>query len=200
MLVIGLTGGTGAGKSEVARLLAERGAVVVSADKLGHEAYEPQTEGWEQVVGAFGPGVLTGSGEIDRQRLGGIVFADRQRLEVLNGIVHPIIGAGIRDAIESLRGSGAPAAVVDAALLLEAGWDAYVDEVWVAVASEDAAAKRVAGQGRLTEDEVRTRIRSQMTQAERIERASVVIDNNEGVEELRERVAEVWRQRVEQRR
>ena len=200
MLVIGLTGGTGAGKSEVARLLAERGAVVVSADRLGHEAYRPQTEGWKQVVGAFGPDVLTGSGEIDRRKLGSIVFADKERLEVLNGIVHPIIGAGIRDAIESLRGSGAPAVVVDAALLLEAGWDVHVDEVWLAVASEDAAAKRVAGQGRLTEDEVRTRIRSQMTQPERMGRASVVIDNNEGVEELRRKVAEVWRLRVEQRR
>ena len=144
--------------------------------------------------------MLTGSGEIDRRKLGSIVFADKERLEVLNGIVHPIIGAGIRDAIESLRGSGAPAVVVDAALLLEAGWDVHVDEVWLAVASEDAAAKRVAGQGRLTEDEVRTRIRSQMTQTERMERASVVIDNNEGVEELRRKVAEVWRQRVEQRR
>lgn len=198
MLVIGLTGGIGTGKSEVARLLKGQGAVLVGADELGHEAYRPQTKGWRQVVEAFGSEVLKTSGEIDRQSLGKIVFSDRSKLEILNRIVHPLIGEAIREQIGVLAQKGTAIVVVEAALLLEAGWDIHVDEIWVVVSDEEVAVPRVVSRGRLTEAEVRVRIGSQMAQEDRVKRASAVIDNNGSLEELRGRIATLWQHRISQ--
>jgi dephospho-CoA kinase len=199
MLVIGLTGGIGTGKSEAARLLKAQGAALVGADELGHEAYRPQSRGWHQVIEAFGPEVLTSSGEVDRQTLGKIVFADPAKLEALNRIVHPIIGEAIRDQIGVLAQKGTAVVVVEAALLLEAGWDVHVDEIWVTLAAEDEAVARVVSRGRLNEEEARVRVGSQMAQEDRVKRASVVIDNNGSLEELQGRIASFWRQRTDQK-
>ena len=130
MLVIGLTGGIGTGKSEVARLLESLGAAPINADQIGHEAYTPHSETWNLVVDAFGEGILQASGEIDRRALGGIVFSDPEEMAKLNAIMHPQMASMVTDRIDSLRGDGAEVVVVEAAVLFEAGWETLVDEVW----------------------------------------------------------------------
>ena len=144
MFVIGLTGGIGTGKSEVSRLLGELGAEVIEADKVAHEAYEPATPGWREVVEAFGECVLNADGRIDRKRLGGIVFDDEQARERLNGIVHPIVRRLLEERISKLKREGTRVAVIEVPLLVEAikqqsRWTRMLDEIWVVTAPENEA-------------------------------------------------------------
>jgi len=199
MLVIGLTGGIGTGKSEVSRMLQRLGAVVIDADRVGHEVYRPQTSTWRRVVEAFGDEVLTPSGEIDRKKLGSIVFADQKALARLNAIVHPEIREELARRIEELRSKGTPVAVVEAAVLIEAGWDALVDEVWVTHSREDAAVARVARRNNLSPAEVRRRVRAQVPFEERRMHADVVIENDSDLETLRHKVEVLWDSRVKGR-
>src|SRR5690242_12615537 len=130
--LIGLTGGIGAGKSTGATLLGELGARVIDADKIGHDVYRPGREGFGRVVDAFGPGVVAADGTIDRRALGAIVFGDPAARARLNAIVHPLITAELGRRIASVRDEGfAGPIVVEAAVMLEAGWQALVDRVWV---------------------------------------------------------------------
>ena len=199
MLTIGLTGGIGSGKSEVARALEEFGAVVVNADRVGHQAYAPNTEAWHEVVAAFGEDILAANGEVDRKKLGAVVFSDPKALARLNRIMHPRIYQAIAAQLQRLREQGVRVAVVEAALLIEAGWLPLVDEVWVVSASEEAVVQRVRARTSLSEDEVRRRIRSQMSAEERRRYADVVIENEGTLEELRQRVRALWEERVRPR-
>ena len=194
---IGLTGGIGSGKSTVARLLEELGAEVIDADRVGHEIYLPGTPGWSRVVEAFGREIVAADGSIDRKKLGAIVFASPEALRRLNGIVHPLIAEEVRARAERAKADGrARAVVVEAAVLLEAGWDALVDEVWVVVATPDLAAERVVRDRGLAADEVRRRIRSQISDEERTAAADCVIRNTGSLEELRAAVAKAWHERI----
>jgi dephospho-CoA kinase len=192
MLVIGLTGGIGAGKTEVSKILRELGAAVINADLLGHEVYKPQTEGWREVVNQFGEGVLTPDGEVDRKKLGAIVFNDSEALKRLNAITHPRIYGMIEQQIRKLGEEGQEVAVVEAALLIEAGWKPLVSQVWVVTTSEEQALMRLRGRSNLSEDAARARIRSQMPQAERVKHADIVIDNRGSLAELRDQVMQAW--------
>ena len=199
MLVIGLTGGIGTGKSEVARLLEGLGAEVISADQVGHQAYTPHSEIWEEVVREFGQDILQSSGEIDRKKLGAIVFSDPARLEQLNRIMHPRMARMVAGRIEQLRQAGAPVVVVEAALLFEAGWDSLVNEVWVTDSTEEAVVGRLKVRNGLDEAEALKRVRSQMSRSQRLERASVVVDNSGDKATLRRAVGALWEQRVKGR-
>ncbi|MDP3063372.1 MAG: dephospho-CoA kinase [Chloroflexota bacterium] len=199
MLVIGLTGGIGTGKSEVSRMLQRLGAVVIDADRVGHEVYRPQTSTWHRVVEAFGEGILAPSGEIDRKKLGSIVFADQRALARLNAIVHPVIREELVGRLEGLRGRGTPVVVVEAAVLIEAGWDTLMDEVWVTHSREDAAVARVARRNSLSPEEVRRRVRAQLPFEERRMHADVVIENDGDLEALRQKVEALWDSRVKGR-
>ena len=199
MLVIGLTGGIGTGKSEVARLLERLGAAVISADQVGHQAYTPHSEIWEEVVREFGQDILHSSGEIDRKKLGAIVFSNPARLEQLNRIMHPRMAHMVADRIQQLRQSGAPVVVVEAALLFEAGWDSLVDEVWVTDSPEEAVVSRLKARSGLDEAEVLKRVRSQMGRTQRLERANVVVDNSGDTASLERTVRELWEHRVKGR-
>ena len=201
MFVIGLTGGIGTGKSEVSRLLAELGAEVIEADRVAHEAYEPGTPGWREVVEAFGEGVLDADGRIDRKRLGGIVFDDEQARERLNAIVHPIVRQLLEERIAGLGREGAKFAVIEVPLLIEAikqqsRWTRMLDEIWVVTAPEEQVVKRVQTRSRLDEKAIRARIVSQATDQERIEHADAVIDNSGSLEGLRREVTNLWRERA----
>lgn len=197
MKVLGLTGGIGSGKSAVAGLLAEHGAVVIDADRIGHETYRPGAPGWARVVAAFGEQVVATDGTIDRQRLGAIVFSDPAKLTELNAIVHPLIREAIADQLAAMRGAPrAPAVVVEAALLVEARWDSLVDEVWVVTAPRAAVEERLRAQRGLQPAAVAARARAQLSDAERAARADVVIANDGSLDALRERVAAIWRARV----
>lgn len=193
MIVIGLTGGILTGKSTVSEMLAERGAVIIDADKIGHRAYQPQTTAWQEVVDAFGNGILKESGEIDRKKLGEIVFNDREALARLNSIMHPRMHSMIREEIEKLSGEGVDLVVLEAAVLIEANWTDLVGEVWVTVAHEETAVKRLKDRGGLTEEQARARIRSQLSAEERAKHADVIIDTNCELAEVRAKVEELWR-------
>jgi dephospho-CoA kinase len=192
MKVIGLTGGIGSGKSTVSRILAELGAVVMDADKVGHQAYQPGTETWKDVVAAFGNEVVAADGSIDRTKLGAIVFGDPEALKRLNQIVHPRMYDMMAEQIEEYRQQGVNVVVLDAAILIEANWTPLVDEVWVTVASEPTVVRRVRERTGLPEEQIRSRIRSQLSNEERKKQASVVISNDGGLHELRAKVVELW--------
>ncbi|MDA1219362.1 MAG: dephospho-CoA kinase [Chloroflexi bacterium] len=196
MIVIGLTGGIGTGKSEVARILQALGAVIINADQLGHQAYTPHTEIWDEVVKAFGEGILQPSGEIDRKQLGAIVFADPSQLARLNQIMHPRMARMVSAQIEKLREGGESAVVVEAAVLFEAGWDGLVDEVWTTESPLDAVVDRLMARNGLDKAEVVKRIKSQMSSEERSARSQVVVDNSRDVATLENTVRSLWDTRV----
>ncbi len=199
MLVIGITGGIGTGKSEVARLLERLGAVVISADQVGHQAYTPHSEIWQEVVREFGQDILQPSGEIDRKKLGAIVFSDPARLEQLNRIMHPRMARMVSDRIEQLRRAGAKVVVVEAALLFEAGWDSLVNEVWVTDAPEEVVVRRLRVRSGLNEAEALKRVKSQMSRTQRMARANVVVDNSTDLPALERTVRSLWDNRVKGR-
>jgi dephospho-CoA kinase len=203
MFVIGLTGGIGTGKSEVARLLGTLGAEVIEADRVGHEAYAPGTPGWREVVEAFGVGVLDADGRIDRKRLGGIVFGDEQARERLNAIVHPIVRQLLEERIARLEREGARVVVIEVPLLIEAikqqsRWTRILDEIWVVTAPVEQVVARVRARSGLDETAIRSRIGSQATERERIEHADAVIDNSGSLEGLKRKVTNLWCERAPQ--
>ena len=199
MLVIGLTGGIGTGKTEVSRLLQELGAKVINADQVGHEAYTPHSEAWEEVVKAFGDGILQQNEEIDRRKLGSIVFADPEQLATLNGIMHPRMAAIVREKLGGLETLGVEVAVVEAAVLFEAGWDTLVQEVWTTESPVESVVARLQERNGFEPDEIRKRIASQMSSAERSSRATEVVNNSEELPDLENTVKEIWKRRVEGR-
>ncbi|QES50666.1 dephospho-CoA kinase [Streptomyces venezuelae] len=192
MLKIGLTGGIGAGKSEVSRLLAQYGAVIVDADRIAREVVEPGTPGLAAVVEAFGPEVLTPEGVLDRPRLGSIVFADPAKLATLNAIVHPLVGA--RSA--ELEAAAGPDAIVvhDVPLLTENGLAPLYDLVVVVDAAPETQLARLTGLRGMSEEEARARMAAQATRAQRLAVATLVIDNDGPLEALEPQVRLVWKE------
>ena len=199
MLVLGLTGGIGTGKSEVTRALAGLGASVIDADRVGHEAYRPHQGIWQEVVQAFGEEILSPDGEVDRKALGAIVFSQPDARAKLNGIMHPWMAKEIERRIDQMRQDGVEVVVLEAALLIEAGWQGLVDELWVTTADEEEAVTRVSLRSGLSEEQVRGRMATQMPVAEKIRQADVVIDNSGNLEGLQRRVAQEWNVRVKGR-
>ena len=177
MVVIGLTGGIASGKSTVARHLAERGAAVIDADKLGHKVYERGRPGFQQVVAAFGEDVVGADGEIDRKALGGKVFGDAAQLKRLTAIAWPEILAMAKTELASAREGGATIAVLEAAVLIEANWQQEVDEVWAVTVAPEVAVARASARDGVPAAAVQARIDAQLSNAERTAHASVVIDN-----------------------
>ena len=196
MLTIGLTGGIGSGKSVVANLLAQQGAAIIDADRLGHLAYARHSPAWRSVTAAFGEDILTPDGEIDRRRLGAIVFADPDQLARLNAIMHPLMAQMVAQRKAELQAAGAAVAVVEAAVLFEAGWDTLVDEVWTTHSPPDIVVARLQERSGLDETEARKRINSQMPAEERIRRSAVVVDNSSDLAALERTVAALWQARV----
>ena len=194
MKVIGLTGGIGSGKSTVSRFLAELGVVILDADKVGHEAYKPDTEAWREVVAAFGRQILTPSGDINRKKLGEIVFSNAEALARLNQIMHPRMYDMVKAQLEEYQRQGVDVVVLEAPLLIEAGWASLVDEVWVTVASESTVLRRLKEQVGLSRQEALARIRSQLSSEERVKHADVVINNDGDLDELRAKVDKLWQE------
>lgn len=190
MLKVGLTGGIGAGKSEVSRLLVGHGAVLIDADRIAREVVAPGTPGLTAVVDAFGPDVLAADGSLDRPKLGAIVFADPERLAVLNSIVHPLVGARSRE----LEQAAADDAVVihDVPLLAENGLATLYDLVVVVDAAPETQLDRLTRLRGMTEQDARARMAAQATREKRLEIADIVIDNDVPLDALRQRVAQVW--------
>jgi dephospho-CoA kinase len=182
----------GSGKSTVSQILAEFGAAIIDADKVGHEAYQSNTKTWQELVAAFSQQIVAPDGAIDRKKLGAIVFGSPEQLERLNHIVHPRMFEMMRERIEQYRRQGVKVVVLDAAILFEANWTPLVDTIWVVVASESVVITRAKARTGLPEDQIRSRLRSQMSNEERMKRANVVIHNDGTFEELRTKIRELW--------
>ena len=193
---IGVTGGIGSGKSSAVQILAELGAVVIDADRVGHEVYAPGTVGFDQVVTAFGRDIVGADGAIDRKRLGAIVFGDPPALGRLNAIVHPLIRDAVAQRVSAARASGRAPIVVEAALLIEAKWDALVDEVWLVVAQREVIEQRLVSQRGMEPAAVAARMRAQLSDEERRAHAAVVIDNSGSRDQLRKQIERLWRERL----
>ncbi|MFI1099734.1 dephospho-CoA kinase [Streptomyces melanogenes] len=195
MLKVGLTGGIGAGKSEVSRMLVSYGAVLIDADKIAREVVEPGTPGLAAVVEAFGAGILAADGTLDRPALGAIVFADPAKLAVLNGIVHPLVGA--RSA--ELEVAAGPDSVVihDVPLLTENGLAPLYDLVVVVDAAPATQLDRLTRLRGMAKPEAEARMAAQATREQRLAVADLVIDNDGPLEALEPQVRKVWGELLE---
>jgi len=205
MKVIGLTGGVGSGKSTVASFLAELGATVIDVDKLWHEGLRADAELRREIVAAFGSEILTPGREIDRPKLGQIVFGNHEALVRLNNIMHPWVYRTVKTKLEDYRRHGVKVVVLDMPLLVEvplslkAGQPSLsdeVDEVWVTVAPEPVVLRRLKTKSGLSQAEARARIRSQLPSEERLKHADVVIDTDSRLDELEAKVRELWHKRA----
>jgi dephospho-CoA kinase len=205
MKVIGLTGGIGSGKSTVSQFLGELGAVIIDVDKVWHGALKPDTEIWQKIVAAFGTGILTSNREIDRKKLGKIVFGNPEALARLNNIMHPWMYYTVKAQLEEYRRQGVKVVLLELPLLIEvplsmrAGEPSLsdeVDEVWVTVAPESVVLKRLKDKSGLSEQESLARIRSQLSSEERTKHADVVIDTDCDLDELKAKVRELWQRRL----
>lgn len=192
MIVVGLTGGIASGKSTAARHLAARGAMVIDADKLGHRAYEPSRPAFAQVVAAFGEDIVNSDGEIDRKALGAKVFSEPDNLTRLTDIVWPEILSLAKQEIAAARATGAAVVVLEAAVLIEAGWQREVDEVWAVTVEPEVAVARATARDGVDAAAVQARINAQLANAERSASANVVIDNAGSQGDLEDRLDREW--------
>lgn len=193
--MIGVTGGIACGKSTVVKICQGYGAAIVDADILGHRSYEPGTDCFRKLIETFGEQIVGEDGSINRRVLGGIVFADKAQRKKLEGVVWPEIKRLLHLELESLFDSGVPAIVVEAAVMLEAGWQSEVDELWVVAVDSEVARQRLVARNKLTEEDADKRIQAQMSNAARIALADRVIWNNGTRDELEGHVSVAWRER-----
>ncbi|MFJ8181954.1 dephospho-CoA kinase [Streptomyces sp. NPDC096105] len=198
MLTVGLTGGIGAGKSEVSRLLVECGAVLIDADRIAREVVEPGTPGLAAVVEAFGEEILAEDGSLDRPRLGALVFADPEKLTTLNSIVHPLVGARSRELEEAAPEDAV--VVHDVPLLTENGLAPLYDVVIVVDTRPETQLDRLVRLRGMSEADARARMAAQATREQRRAIADVVIDNDVPLDALERRVEEVWAELVRRAR
>lgn len=194
MLNVGLTGGIAAGKSAVARQLAELGAVLIDADAIARSVVNPGSPGLAEVAEAFGPGMLTEAGELDRPALGALVFADTTAREKLNSIVHPLV----RAEAARQRAAAPPDAVIvqDIPLLVETGQGSDFDLVIVVAAPLDERLRRMVRDRGMNEADARARIDAQATDAQRAAVADIVINNSGSLAQLRQQVTEIWEKNI----
>ncbi len=179
MKVIGLTGGIASGKSTAARYLESKGALLIDADLLGHQAYEPDTGAYKAIIDTFGPGVVADDRSIDRKALGGEVFGKPERLKQLTDIVWPEIRRLAEAQIAAYRATEPEAVIVlEAAVLFEAGWEDAVEDIWVVVVDPDIAIERAIERDNVPAELVQKRIDAQLSNDDRKAKADVTIDNS----------------------
>ena len=199
MFTIGLTGGIGSGKSAVRDFLKAKGASVIDADTIGQDMYATGSVAWQKVINQFGKGLLLPNGNIDRKKLGELVFADLAALKTLNGILHPLMYMEMKNRLEAMRAGGTRIAVLEAAILIEAGWEPLVNEVWLVTAPLEEVEKRIVARSGLTPQQVKARISSQMSDTERRRYANVIIENDGTMENLRAKLELLWTEKIEKR-
>jgi len=192
MLLVGLTGGIGTGKSTVARMLEKRGAVVFDADVLARQAVAPGTSGFDQVLERFGPNVLAPGGGLDREALASIVFSDPAARRDLEGIVHPEVRRMFAEGCEEYRDSDR-VVVFSAPLLVETGMHTAFDLLIVVSAAVATQIRRLMRDRGMAERDVQARIAAQLPLAAKAEVADILVDNEGTLEDLERRVERVWR-------
>jgi dephospho-CoA kinase len=193
MLNVGLTGGIASGKSTVARMLAEKGAVLIDFDELAHAVQEPEGSVWREIVRHFGEEILHEDRTIDRRKLGETVFADREKRELLNRLVHPAIFEEWQRRLAEIQVRRADAIVVsDIPLLIEAGLKGMVDLVLLVYITPEKQIRRVMARDGFSREEAERRLAAQMPIEEKLRWADIVIRNGGSPEETRRVVSEVW--------
>jgi len=190
VLRVGLTGGIGAGKSEVSLRLAAQGAIIIDADSIAREVVAPGTDGLAEVTAAFGPEILRPDGELDRPRLGDIVFADPQLRGKLNAIVHPRVGARMAE-LEQAAGPGA-IVVHDVPLIAENGLAGAYDVVVVVDVPPRIQVERLVRYRGMTREQAEARMAAQASREQRLAIAGIVIDNSGSLAELDRQVGDLW--------
>lgn len=178
MITIGLTGGIASGKSTVSRRLRQLGLPVFDADARSRAAVCKGSQGLALVIALFGEAYLTASGDLDRAKVAELVFHDRKALAKLEGVIHKVVLQEAGDFISAAKAGGAPLAVLDVPLLIECGWQKYVDQVWLVALSPEKQIERAMARSGMTEAEVKARIEAQMPLEEKKKYAQFVIDNN----------------------
>jgi dephospho-CoA kinase len=192
MLLVGLTGGIGSGKSTFAALLAERGAQVIDADVLGHDALRPGQPAWHSVVDQFGDEILVpGEMTIDRKRLAEIVFAEERKRAALNAIVHPEIFRRMADAIDRLRNTDS-IVVIDAALVFETGLADSCDVIVVVASEREVRSERLQRSRGMTLEQIIARMASQADPEELVAKADILVENDGYLEDLAREADRVW--------
>ncbi|MGZ0086683.1 dephospho-CoA kinase [Caldibacillus thermoamylovorans] len=195
VLTIGLTGGIASGKSTVSAMMRQLGLPVIDADEAARAVVRPGEDAYRQIVAAFGPGILQKNGDIDRAKLGAIVFRDEAERTKLNAIVHPAVRRRMLAEKEELVRAGAKTIVLDIPLLFESGLTDWVDKVLVVFVDEETQLRRLMARNGFTKEEALARIRAQWPLAEKVKRADAVLDNNGTIEETRRQllaVLETW--------
>lgn len=190
MILVGLTGGIGAGKSTVSALLADRGAVIIDADAITHELQRPGTPVFDAIVERFGPGVVAASGELDRAALADIVFNDADELAALNAIVHPAVGAEMMARLAA-EAETDHVVVLDVPLLVESGRSDMAGTIVVDV-PPDVALDRLVNQRGVTEDDARARMGRQASREDRLAKADRVVDNSGTRDDLDAQIDDLW--------
>ena len=200
MKIIGLTGGIACGKSTVSTELRAHGAAIIDADALAHELSQPHRAIYNAYVERFGREIVAADGTLDRAAIARRVFADPAVRAEVDAITHPLIRMAAEERLRAARDENKRAAVLDVPLLFEAGWDALADETWVvALPREEQLARLLARDTSMDAGEARARIAAQMPLAEKCARADVVIDNSGTVEEIREYIGKLWKERILER-
>lgn len=192
MMVIGLTGGIASGKSTISEMLRELGAAVIDADLVSRDVVSQGSNAYNRIIESFGEDILLSDGEINRKKLGNIVFSDEEKLKLLNEITHPEIIENVNATIEALRKQQKKVVVVDAAILIEMGLNKHVDCVWLVLANRETQLKRVMERDKLSNEDAWNRINAQMSNEERLKYADAIIDTTLPVGEVRNRVKELW--------
>ncbi|XP_062614699.1 bifunctional coenzyme A synthase-like [Saccostrea cucullata] len=190
--VLGVTGGIASGKSAICKRLEKLGAATVDCDKLGHQAYVKGTPGYDKVVSTFGTGILGEDGEVNRRALGAIVFSDEAKMQTLNGIVWPEIARMATEEIRQYGKEGKTIVVLEAAILLKAGWETMCHEVWGCVIPLAEAVKRLEDRNHLSEEEAVKRIKLGVTNEELVNRCNVILCSQWEYEYTQQQVEKAW--------
>jgi dephospho-CoA kinase len=195
-IIIGLTGGIGSGKTEAGRILESLGAVHIDADAISRALTSPEGEALPEIREAFGDSVFNVDGSLDRHALAAAVFENPDRRRALEAILHPRVQRKALEMIDRARGNGANAVVLDVPLLFETGMDAVCDVTWVVEANPQERVRRIMARDGLTEEEIASRVKNQMSDEDRAARAGKVVKNDGSVEKLAGELTNLYHQLI----
>ena len=188
MHIIGLTGGIASGKSTVSGMLAQLGAYIINIDEIAHAVVMPNQPAWFDIVAHFGNGILLPDSMINREVLGEKIFKDKAERQCLERITHPRIEEQVHKLIAHAEEIGEGVVVLDVPLLFEAGWQRMVDSIWVVYVEKEVQLSRLIARNQLTHRQAMDRIDTQMSLADKVKQADIVIDNNLDIEHTRKQV------------
>lgn len=192
MKIVGLTGGIASGKSTVSTILEDLGAAIIDVDNISRKVVNKGNKAYNDIVKNFGRDILLPNDEINRKALGSIVFADSEKLKLLNSITHSEIIKMVKIRIKELEIQEVKFAVIDAAILIEMGLHKLVDVIWLVIVDIDTQIKRLMDRDRFSYKEAINRINSQLSNGEKKQFANNIIDNNMPIEQVREYIQSLW--------